>query len=263
MQKRMLLLLLMMSSFDVYTMEREASSSFFPLCLAWPTMQPVEGSNEGSGYFLPFCLYIPTWSKDNLVSLSPMQRIQKDKENFEERVRWNYDIFLDMMLVLQGWYSDEVFDSKPTEFLRYCYNLHNYSYPDGFVSLVNLEKNNSLHDKCKQARIDGYSALGAAMIAESVMYKDESVKHIFISKLKQMGFEFTQKDKELLALEIYNNILAKQKQSAILLMQLYKKTEGNFCVLPKDLMIFIVAYMVVFVISEASINTVGFVHLRI
>jgi hypothetical protein len=72
-----------------------------------------------------------------------------------------------------------------------------------------IEKLKNDMNHLKHNRYNGYSALGAATMAEGVWFEE---KRTFIQKLLAAGFEPTQKDRELALVEKYERcILLRQK----------------------------------------------------
>ncbi len=105
-------------------------------------------------------------------------------------------------------FSSSLIDSCPQEFLKYIYyeEFHKTEY---LFNLELLSKDPNLLKKCLIAQIDGYSALGAAIIAStkkpSPSQLDDSIqrKRFLIKNLMKIGFKPTSKDKELAYLELY------------------------------------------------------------
>ena len=71
---------------------------------------------------------------------------------------------------------------------------------------------NNLFNSYKEAQIDGYSAIGAAIIAPDVSTES---KRDFIKQLIDLGFKLTPKDKMLAELELYNAIPAEKKAEIV------------------------------------------------
>ena len=69
--------------------------------------------------------------------------------------------------------------------------------------------------RCIDARINGYSALGAAMLAKDVSIDD---KRDFIQQLLNYGFELTKKDSAILKLEFCDGLSADQQAKMIFLL---------------------------------------------
>jgi len=220
MKKRNLLLLFVFSPFVICAMENDFLSSF-PLLRSY---LPVLRSDT----------FAQTTSQ---VCLSPMQRIQANKDAFKKLLyvsSWSQKADSYKHPAVWRTYLENIINNKPVEFLLYCYNqpLHGRNfgfYPDNF-----------LLNKVREAFINGYSALGAAIIAEDT-YDDKLVpiKPRFIQRLIRYGFELTEKDRMLVALEFFDNIPA---QTMILLLN--DKQKGDFSVLPHDVKRSIVDYTV-------------------
>lgn len=221
MQKYLMILLLVLSSFDVCAMDEDNLSSFFRSLrsYAWPTNK----------------------------NLSPMQELQIKKSRFEAQLRSSGD---QLGVVLR-------FDmqTKPIVFLRYCYRFFNHDrtndyYHDEIAIDVDgvgarnprcwiSDLDGLLLNKCKEAQIDGYSILGTAIIAKTPTIES---KRNYIQKLIKKGFVLTEKDKELVALKLYEAIPADQKETMIFLLQNHQK--DNFVLLPHEVRRCIVDYIV-------------------
>lgn len=224
MQRRLLLLLFFVSSFGVHAMEYEYQSSFMAL-------QP----------FPPTCF-------GNVKVLTPFQEAQESKNKFEAQLqlKWSWD---GMLQVTKGSFTLPKVKSNPIEFLKYCYHQKRHYVDKTFpVGLSNLDQDVSLLNTCKNTCIDGYSALGAAILAEDTLVilnkntMETQYKPYFIFKLLQKGFRFTEKDKILVALHLHDVISAEQKQMMISL--LCEPQEGNLALLPHDVRKYIVNYIV-------------------
>ena len=102
----------------------------------------------------------------------------------------------------------------PTLFLDYCYYLKHFK---GAVqkNIAELISCPNLFRACQEIRKDNYSALGAVIMAHGVSVED---KRDFIQKLMLNGFELTQNDKELAALNLYDVISTENKAKMILLL---------------------------------------------
>lgn len=141
-------------------------------------------------------------------------------------------------------------DLKPKRFLRYCYyqQYHNAEDEDEFEQLVSqgqncveqLNRYPSLLAQCQKARIEGCSALGAALLAKNITY---SKRCAFMQKLMHAGFEFTEKDQLFLALYLYDKIPTHEKKVMMLVLQ-DNEQMGHLSVLPYDVRKYIVQCMV-------------------
>jgi hypothetical protein len=151
------------------------------------------------------------------VSLSPMQEVQRSKNEFEAQLN-----------------SPGI--KSPFEFFIHCHHIEIYVRFQCFESL-----DLSLLPKYKELQIDGYSALGAGIIAK---YRDtclEWKKHL-IFQLIAWGFTLTEKDKTLVALHLHDVISTEQKQMMISL--LHDHQESGLAMVPHDVRRYIVDYMV-------------------
>lgn len=137
-----------------------------------------------------------------------------------------------------------VVNANSTNFLLYCYYR---KYHDDFErgSMEELALHKKLLNACKNARIDGYSALGAAIIANGLSIK---TKRDFIQQLMNHGFELTEKDKTLAAAEFCDNIPAEQRAK---INSLLASGQGNLSLLPYDIRKFI-AYTMMNTLKEEA-----------
>lgn len=121
-------------------------------------------------------------------------------------------------------------NADPLVFLQYCYG-QKYHTDKREKHLSLLVTSVDLLNRCKEARIDGYSALGAAIIAKSVRLKDRCT---FVRRLMQYGFEMTEEDRVLSALELYDAISTEHKEKMVLFLCDHK--ESGLSMLPHDIM---------------------------
>jgi hypothetical protein len=141
-------------------------------------------------------------------------------------------------------------DLKPKRFLRYCYyqRYHNREDEVAFEQLLRHDENcfeqlsthASLFAQCKQEQMDGYSALGVALMAKKITPER---RNAFIQKLIYAGFEFTEKDNLLLALYLCDTLSMREKKSMMLVLQ-DDAYMGRLSVLPYDVRKYIVWCMV-------------------
>ena len=135
----------------------------------------------------------------------------------------------------------------PARFLSYCYyqKYHEKDNQMGLKGVFTLEDGLSRFEgglsRCMDARINGYSALGAAIVARGVSIDD---KRNFIQQLLNYGFELTKKDSALLKIEFCDGLPADQQAKMILL--LCNHAEGNLSALPRDVRKLIVECMMRF-----------------
>jgi hypothetical protein len=217
MQRCLLLLLLLLSSFGVRAMEEEYPNFF-------RTLQSL-----------------PTSLGTKNVSLSPMQEIQESKNNFVNQLQISMLSAEYWSPVISGLFLQRPIQANPVEFLKYCYYFKAGHYVNNFFSidLSHLDQDVSLLNMCKNTCIDGYSALGAALLAEG-MYIE--YKKCFINELLRRNFTFTEKDITLIALHLHDVIPAEQKQMIISL--LHGHQESDLAMFPHDIKRCIVDYIV-------------------
>lgn len=132
-------------------------------------------------------------------------------------------------------------DADPTQFLNYCYYQKFHNNVDDLVMMDNIvdefNSNPSLLQKCQTARINGYSALGAAMLAPDISAKK---KRAFNQTLANYGVKPTPEDVALAELLLYDALIDKRKREAfICLVHLQKKWN-----IPADIKKIIDCYMI-------------------
>lgn len=160
-----------------------------------------------------FLSFFSSLFESNKVS-SPLQAVQVNKNEFKKLLHvysWSINGLSYAIVQAERSYLNNLITDKPTEFFLYCYNQSMH----GYISFMSI-MNDSLLDTCKEVCINGYSALGAAIIAENVSVKD---KRWFVRKLKKKGFTLTAKDRTLIALELQDSIPVEQKQMMVALLQ--------------------------------------------
>lgn len=209
MQKRMLVLLFIIGSLNVYAMEKESSS-----------------------FLSPLRLFLPKRFVSNSIHLSTMQKLQTDRDKFEEwllKIKW-FGAYPNWTAMGPG---EHIYD-KPVKFLKYCYMPDSYegacAFHIDYLYNLSLRSTHKLararFNQAKKARKNGYSALGAAILARGV---SGEYKRNFIYWLLQYGFTLTDKDRGLLKLALY------QAASPEVLSLLHDTQQGNFAALPLDI----------------------------
>lgn len=192
--------------------------------------------------FSKFCSFVCSFVFNNQVSSDHVViesgvikelRIRKNK--FEEQLqleKWTTEY----MDTPHGLFLPDKIAENPVLFLKFCYfqELQLTGYIN--ISIRQFDEP-SLLQKCRDARIDGYSALGAAMLAKEVQ---DPCKGGFIFDLKDRGYTLTEKDKELLVLELYDRIPVQHKKIMILLLCNQQTSDE----LPHDIRNYIVHYMI-------------------
>jgi hypothetical protein len=131
-------------------------------------------------------------------------------------------------LGLSRFFSRISMHQDPVRFLQYCYykKIHKDNNNELDIKRLRMLNKPIPLQAFQNARIDGYSALGAAMIAKDISYDE---KRDFIQVLINYDFKPTQKDIELAKLILYDEIT---KQSKPMLHILY--SQANWSVLPKE-----------------------------
>lgn len=134
-------------------------------------------------------------------------------------------------LLIDLWVEQFEIEKDYSSFLCYCY------YPKN-KELENLNHLNSLPSTLKNwraGRVNGYSALGAAIISDKTSIEE---KRNFIQKLLKNGFRPTTKDIRLAQLALYDGIT---KHKALLHV-LY--SQANWATLPQEIRSQIAQYMI-------------------
>jgi hypothetical protein len=166
---------------------------------------------ENNGWLSTFSLssYIPIWfsssQKPNESKL--ILGIRENKDKFENQLKLNplKERFKEsdpgtVLLYILRISSDR--------FLQYCY-YQKFHKTEPNMNLEDLKKDLTLLNKCQNVDIDGYSALGAAMLAKDVSSQD---KRVFIKELIDYQFKLTPKDAQLAEFIFYAEIM-KEEQS--------------------------------------------------
>jgi hypothetical protein len=138
-----------------------------------------------------------------------IQKIRNDINAFEEKLQmhpWYFaDVNDDLVLWEVGIFRQQDIHNKPEQFLQYCY-YQEYHNTEKEVKIEMLDNDYLLLNKCRNARINDYSAIGAALLAKNGNDEDTS---IVINKLLERGFVPTKKDKEIPQWHLYKTITAK------------------------------------------------------
>jgi hypothetical protein len=206
MRKHMLLSLLIVSTAFVHAMESDSwFSSFFSLRS-----------------------YLPAWfSSHQMPSESKLiSDLRASKSKFESQLqtqKWKNQPTTSVSLLT---FFIKSLDVSPVEFLQYCYYQIFHKFKVGMY-LERLKATSSLK-KFQEAQIEGCSALGAAMIAESISIEE---KRNFIQELISRNFKPTPKDIELEELILYDEI-AKQQEK---ILHFLRASSAYWFVLPQEI----------------------------
>jgi hypothetical protein len=173
----------------------------------------------------------------------------------EEKIKLEESLKLDKWVEAQKLYDPidspvilfqhHVINNNPTKFLQYIYYRKFHESENEYFNLNCLKSNANLLLQCKQATIENYSALGAAVIAKDV---DSEEKRELIEKLISMGFEPTLKDKELAYLELYERSSDDIKRK-LMLAYGHNNQQSPLSKIPHE----IVRYIGTFVSNERSL----------
>jgi hypothetical protein len=124
-------------------------------------------------------------------------------------------------------------------FVEYCYCYRHWKkntyWEIDIQNLRGLSLNKPILNKCLNANINGYSALGSAIIAE---YISSEERYILIQELTKYGFKPTQKDIGIAQLHLYDNI------PKIFYHLIYPSLGVNWAILPKEIRLSIMRYII-------------------
>ena len=175
--------------------------------------------------------YIPSWFGQSPKESEHIQALRKDKNDFEQELKtikggmlssdsdrlpalfpatWPDRVMCDDK---QCFYLPSPIMKSSIKFLQYCYyqKFHMDKSKENMQDLASANFKDLL-DAYKEAQIDGYSAIGAAIIAPDVSIES---KRNFIEQLIDLGFKPTKKDKMLAELQLYDAISAEKKAEIV------------------------------------------------
>jgi hypothetical protein len=103
--------------------------------------------------------------------------------------------------------------------------------------------------QCQNASINGYSALGAAMLAPDISFEK---RRVFIRELIKYGFKSTLRDMQLAELILYDEIMKEERGIGLkskklkikFIHLLHSDSSAPWRVLPKELRKLIAQYMI-------------------
>jgi hypothetical protein len=154
--------------------------------------------------------YVPTWflssQKSNESQL--VIDLRTSKSNFESKLRFSYGAYLNGMTTLLLAFDTDTMKTGKYCFLQYCYHYKDW-HNACLMHLSDLGADTIALARCQSLKIDGYSALGAAMLAKDVSSQD---KRAFIKELIDYQFKPTLKDTQLAEFIFYDEIM-KEEQS--------------------------------------------------
>lgn len=195
MKKCILLALILHSSF-LYPMENDSWIS--ALCL-W-------GSHVSSAVqsFLP-----SRPPKESQLILDLRNRKNKLEEQLETYVQIRFHKFLSPFSIQIFW--KPVAAIQPYEFLQYCY-YQKYHDSEPYMATSHLDDDECFLELCMEASIGNCSALGAAILASDVSFKE---KKYFIQTLRERGFVPTQEDIQLAEFVLYEEVLRQEQETKL------------------------------------------------
>lgn len=213
-----------------------------------------------SGIFGALSSFLPSSPKSKKPRKS---KLKKNKDNFEQVLETLKDDtlpkemtaikgkkFLSVVSMARGQdYDLSLFShhikpllvtasNNPNNFLLYCYyQKHHDDWDRTDINYLITPEHVELLKKCQETHIDGFSALGAAIAAKYIAIKN---KREFIQKLIDNGFELTEKDRLLAAIELHDGILTEQETGIFSLLSGHE----NFGILPSDVRRCITGYLI-------------------
>ncbi len=139
----------------------------------------------------------------------------------------------------------------PFRFLQYIYYKEYYDNQRKDMSqnfslkMLAQDPNTSLLQACKEARIDGYSAVGIALLdaPDESWYAKEFIimrKKALVQELLNLSFVPTAKDQELAYLELYARTPELTRLAMVLLAERIKNPESDLAKLPMELLLKII-----------------------
>lgn len=172
-----------------------------------------------------------------------INNLRKEKNNLEKQLSddtWAQDkVDYNSIIKLSKFWSDEF---NPINFFRSCYYKFHHK-----MTIYKFKLSYSLLDTYQNVQIDGYSALGAAILANEIS-TDE--KRNFIQELINLDFKPTVKDIRLAELYVYDSYeIAEYKNIFLHLLQ--DNPNSNWFMLPHDIREQIVRLLIQFFKKDA------------
>ncbi|HLX54489.1 MAG TPA: hypothetical protein VKR58_11135 [Aquella sp.] len=161
--------------------------------------------------------------------------IRADKDKFEEQLKLDKKAEIQKTYILPvtlQLFSKKGVEAKPIRFLQYCY--YQKFHKNEMENLQTLQDDFTLLNKCLNAQIDGYSAIGAAMLAPDMpLY----AKYNFVQELINLDFKPTPQDIEIAELILYDEIMKNQlglEFKKKLIHLLHPGSPAHWHILPHD-----------------------------
>ncbi len=196
-------------------------------------------------WFSSWRSYLPTcFSSTQKLNESQLISDLRAKRNiFEGKFAYNQWIYPleEYSIALHPFSVDEI-DTMPTQFLHYCYYQKFHTILG--MTLNHLDTSASLLIKCQNAQTNGYSCLGATMIAKDMLTEE---KRDFIDELLKRNFKPTPEDIQLTKLILYDGITT--HQTTILHLR-HAHSQADWSVLPPEIRKLIALYMIELFKSE-------------
>jgi hypothetical protein len=183
--------------------------------------------------------------KNNFLRKLSLPALAREKYSNEIPIAWTY---VPETRIVGKYFFEIVLDpakitADPTLFVRYCY--YQQYHEESNLNLAYLASHSTLLPLCQETTLDGYSAIGAAILAKDTVLI--GYRRRFLEQLMQYGFRCTKKDRQLIALEIYDT-MSIAKQAAMIRLSL--QGQGYFVLLPYEIRMLILQRMLYPVIHD-------------
>jgi len=156
--------------------------------------------------------------------------LRRSKDDFERKLLSNQE---QVQIALKRFPLGDFLKSAryPIWLLQYCYYQEIIRHLDENLSLI------ATLPFCKNMQINGYTALGAAIIS-----REPSIdkKRFFIQNLLNSGFELTPEDIKLAELTLYDEVTKQQKT----ILHFLHVSSDYWFVLPQEIRQLIIRYMI-------------------
>jgi len=223
--KKIALLFTILCAGQLYGMEEEGKAyrSRYESC-----------SNILGFEYYPECFRVSSWlSQAPQASQQKSQLIQaleKNKNDVEQKLEPDLikenisrDDYLPRVLIYRAGLSINTYINlgryeTPTAegFCMWCYHQRSHTTEKEDLDFLSLTSPQDRLDFHKEAQIDGYSAIGAAILAPEVSIES---KRNFIAQLLNLGFKLTIKDRMLAEFVVYDSIPENEKEKMILFLR--------------------------------------------
>lgn len=204
----------------------------FLFCVLVCTGQMYGMEAEACEYFTNVILKTYSYISSFLFTPDPqfVQDLRKDKCDFEhtlffrsfiieENISRNVVVGFDCSVkkMFHAFFQSST-NLKPINFLRYCFYqfCHTDQNKQEMQQLISQYPDLHPLDEYKKIEINGYSAIGAAILAPEVSIEN---KREFIEQLLNLGFLPTKKDVMIAKLQLYDAIPPEEKEKMMLFLR--------------------------------------------